>query len=307
MSKYDSIIILGPTGSGKTELSLMLAKKLCGEIVNADSMQVYKLMNIGTAKVTDKEKEIVNHYLFDLVYPNEDYTVADYKIDAKNVITVLKTKHVVPIIVGGTGFYIQSLLYDYDYGNAIKNENVRKKYLDLCEKFGNEYIFDELKKVDPESCKKLHFNDTKRVIRALEIYETTGQKKSEIDNIKESGFIKPLIIGLNYPREILYERINIRVDLMVDAGLLKEVESLLKDYNKNDKGMQGIGYKELIPYFNGEENLNNCIEKIKQNTRNYAKRQITWFKKQQNIIWFDKSQESVDEIFKQVLTAYLSE
>lgn len=308
MKRYNSIIILGPTGSGKTELSIRLAKSLNGEIINADSMQIYKYFNIGTAKPTESEKAGVKHHLMDFLEPTENFSVSDYRKLCLDLCKTLINEKKLPIIVGGTGFYIDSLLNNYSYGNATKNDEIRQKYQNLYENEGKEHIYNILKSVDPGAANKLHQNDVKRVIRALEIYETTKVNKSNANDadskIQNESFLKPLIIGLNYERSELYERINKRVDLMVQDGLIKEVQSIYKTYDKSLQAMKGIGYKELFSYFEGETTLENAIEKIKQNSRNYAKRQITWFKRNKEINWFNKSNISVDEIFTFVLEEY---
>ena len=307
-SKYNSIIILGPTGSGKTELSIMLAKKFNGEVINADSMQIYKYFNIGTAKPSLEEQSGIKHHLLDFLDPKENFSVSDYKQKCLKICEKLINDKKLPIIVGGTGFYIDSLTSNYSYGNAPKDESIRKKYQDLYEEFGSDYLFDLLKKVDEKTANKLHKNDVKRVIRALEINEISKENKSSInekDGLKEEPiFLKPLIIGLNYERQELYDRINKRVDIMLQNGLIDEVLNLYKTYDKSLQAMKGIGYKELFAYFDGEISMEEAIEKIKQNSRNYAKRQITWFKRNQNIIWFNKSNIQVHEIFNKILEIF---
>lgn len=286
---YNCIVIVGPTACGKTKFSIELSKKINGEIVNADSMQIYKKLNIGTAKVSSEEMENIPHHLFDFVDEKDEYSVSDYKRDALNAIQCIISKSKTPIIVGGTGFYIQSILYDFEYGNAPKNEDIRKKYEDLAKQHGNEFVYNILKKYDLDSANKLHANDLKRVIRAIEIYELTGTKKSEIINTTQAyaNSLSPYIIGLNMDRKKLYERINRRVDIMINNGLVDEVKQLVNSgLNLNHQSMNGISYKELFKYLSGES-ICDCIELIKKNTRNYAKRQLTWFKRMQNIHWLD--------------------
>ena len=241
---YNCIIIAGPTASGKTKISVELAKRLNGEIVNADSMQIYKELNIGTAKITEEEKENIPHHIFDVADKFEEFTVSNYRELALPLIKKLIAENKTPIIVGGTGFYINSLLYDLEYGNSNKDETLRKKYEDLAKEFGNEYVFNILKEMDIESAKKLHANDLKRVIRAIEIFETTGTKKSAMQNTMQNVTtgLKPLILGLEFDREKLYERINLRVDIMVNNGLIDEVKSLVNaGLNSNHQSMTGIG------------------------------------------------------------------
>lgn len=311
MRKYNCIIILGPTGSGKTELSLNLAKKTNGEIINADSMQVYKYFNIGTAKATEIEMQQVKHHLIDFLEPTQRFTVADYKKLAHEKIEQLMDEHKTPIIVGGTGFYIDSILNNYSYGFSEPNLETREKYNKLLQEKGKEFLFSILQEVDSETANKLHVNDTKRVIRALEIYESAKTPKSNIikNDIKNdsTSLISPLIVGLNMNREELYERINIRVDIMIKQGLLDEAKIIFEKYHdRNLQPMQGIGYKELFDYFEGKLTLDDSIEKIKKNSRNYAKRQLTWFRRNKEIIWFNKSDISNDEILESVLKLYLN-
>lgn len=309
MNKYNSIIILGPTGSGKTKLSIDLAKELKGEIINADSMQIYKELNIGTAKPSPEEMTQVPHHLFDFLDPSSKYSVSEYRKDALEVVKQLLENKKVPIIIGGTGFYIDSLLNNYSYGNAQANPEIRLKYEMILEKKGKEYLYDLLKQYDILSAEKIHMNDTKRVIRALEIYEASKLEKSQhskYDSIKDTpNFLKPLIIGLNYDREELYERINKRVDLMVEQGLINEAKDLYVKYKDCDyQSLQAIGYKELFESFEGKISQEEALKKIKQSSRRYAKRQITWFKRNKDIIWFNKSEISQERILKEVLNIF---
>ena len=304
---YNCIIIAGPTASGKTKISVELAKKLNGEIVNADSMQVYKELNIGTAKITEEEKENIPHHLFDVADKFEEFTVSNYRELALPLIKDLIAKNKTPIIVGGTGFYINSLLYDLEYGNSNKDESLRKKYEDLATEFGNEYVYNILKEMDIDSANKLHANDLKRVIRAIEIFETTGTKKSAMQNTMQNVTtgLNPLILGLEFDREKLYERINLRVDIMVNNGLIDEVKSLVNSgLNSTHQSMTGIGYKEVYSYLQNEITLDECIELIKKNTRNYAKRQVTWFKKVPNLKWVNMTNGLNENILNDIVSEY---
>lgn len=305
MQKYNCIVILGPTGSGKTKLSLSLAKILNGEIVNADSMQIYKYLNIGTAKATESEQAIVKHHMLDIIDPKDNFSVSEFRDKTLQICGDLIKNNKMPIIVGGTGFYIESLLKNYSYGD-IKDEDYRLHLNNIVNEKGCSFLFNMLKEIDPESANKLHENDIKRVIRALEIFKVTGKTKSEIENLDSNKtkdcFLKPYIIGLTCDREILYNRINARVDIMVNDGLVDEVKWCL-DYglNSSHQSMGGIGYKELFPYFAGESTLDNAIDKIKQHTRNYAKRQMTWFRRMNDINWFDINKFSTEKIIEIVI------
>ncbi len=272
------IIICGPTASGKTALAVECAKLLNSEVISADSMYIYKGLNIGTAKPTVEEMQGVKHHVIDVVEPNETFTVSDYKNIAKPIIDNLISQNKIPIICGGTGFYINSILYDLSYGNGQGNPEIREKYKRLAIEHGNQYVYDILQKYDPKSAKKLHFNDLKRVIRALEIYES-GIKKSDICDEPKPNY-NYSAYSVDYDRETLYDRINKRVDLMVNLGLIEEIKSLLNSgISKDNQCMQAIGYKEILDYLDGNCNLSQAIETIKLNTRHYAKRQITFFKK----------------------------
>lgn len=292
---YDSIIILGPTASGKTKISIDLAEKLNTEIINADSMYIYIGFDIGTAKPTIEEMKNIKHHLISFVEPTQNFSVSDFRENAEREILKVREKNMCPIIVGGTGFYIDSLIKNYSYGNTSKNDSIRLELEKELDNYGKEYLYEKLKKLDIESSKKIHPNDTKRVIRAIEICLTSNQQKSNIKNSNDVILKNPLIIGLDVPRETLYEKINKRVDIMMQNGLLNEVSSLYqRGLNpENSNAMKGIGYKELVSYFRGEISLNEAIEKIKQHSRNYAKRQLTWFRRNDNIIWINPNEKDV--------------
>ena len=282
------IIVCGPTGSGKSSLSINLAKKLKTEIISADSLAVYKNLDIGTAKPTKEEMKMVKHHLIDVVSPFENFSVGDYKDLASPIIKELLENGKIPIICGGTGFYINSLIYDMGYGNAQKNLEVREKFLKLAEEKGVDYVFSELEKVDKESSLKIHKNDVKRVVRALEIFYSTGQKKSE-----QKDSLNPIYnyvaVMINHDRDVLYDRINRRVDEMFDSGLVDEVKSLMDmGITIDNQCMQGIGYKEVYDAIISN-NFENLKDIIKLNSRHYAKRQITFFKKLPNLHYLDSS------------------
>lgn len=289
MKKEKVVVICGPTASGKTALSIELAKKINGEIVSCDSMQIYKEMDIGTAKTTKEEMQGIKHHMLDIISPEERYSVADYKKEAKNAIREILKKGKTPIVVGGTGLYVDSLIYEIEYPNIEFDEEYRKKLEIQVEKEGLENLYEQAKKIDPEAIKKISQNDKKRIIRILEIYHATGYNKTEQERKsreKEPEFDYK-VYGLNMPREKLYKRIDLRVDIMIKQGLIEEVEKIYKKYSKFPTAMQGLGYKEVVEYLNNNLTKEEMIEKIKQETRRYAKRQMTWFRKNKQTIWLD--------------------
>lgn len=287
MNKPKVIVICGPTASGKTTLSIQLAQKINGEIISSDSMQIYKDMNIGTAKPDQQEMQGIKHYLLDFVEPNQRYSVADYKKDAENAIEDILQKGKVPIIVGGTGLYVDSLIYGIEYPNIKFDENYRKELERRVEKEGLEKLYEKAKKIDPQAMKKISRNDQKRILRVLEIYNATGKTKTEqeIESRKNEVKYDYKVFAINMDREKLYDRINKRVDIMIQKGLIEEVENLLKKYNEFPTAMQGLGYKEVVEYIQGKVLKEDMIENIKRESRRYAKRQITWFKKNKQTIW----------------------
>ena len=292
--KEDILIICGATATGKSELGIYGAKKYNGEIVSADSMQIYKKMDIGTAKIMPNEMQNIPHHLIDIVEPNQNYSVAEYKESAEKVISDIVSRNKKPIVVGGTGLYINSLLYEYSFGNK-QNPEVRQKYKDLANEFGKEYVYDILKDKNPEIAQKLHVNDIVRVIRALELIESGVEMN---DNV-QTPIRNYKAIAILEDREVLYDRINRRVDKMFDLGLLEEVQSLLSQgVSFDNQSMKAIGYKEFKDYFDGLITIDEVKEKIKQNSRNYAKRQFTWFRKLPNIVWCD-SHENAKKIIEE--------
>ena len=289
MHKPKVIVICGPTASGKTSLSIELAKKIKGEIISCDSMQIYKDMNIGTAKVTENEMQGIKHYLVDFISPDIRYSVADYKIDAEKAIETILNKGKIPIIVGGTGLYVDSLIYGIEYPEIKFDEEYRKKLEKEADEKGLENLYKEAQKIDEQAMQKISKNDRKRIIRVLEIYHATGKTKTEqeIESRKKEVKYDYKIFAINMDREKLYERINIRVDKMIENGLIEEVENLQKKYNHFPTAMQGLGYKEVVEYLQKELTKEEMIEKIKQESRRYAKRQLTWFRKNKQTIWLD--------------------
>lgn len=290
-------ILGGPTGVGKTELSLKIAKALNGEIISADSMQIYKYMDIGSAKIKKEEMQGIPHHLIDFVDPHLSFSVAEYKCLAEKKIEEIYSKGKTPIIVGGTGLYINSILYNYDFNLSYKDEAFRKEMEKVSIDKGKEYLHNMLKDIDPSSYEKLYPNDVKRVIRALEVYKLTGKTITQINLDKESSLAyKPRYYVLTMEREILYKRINQRVDIMLENGLLEEVLNLKNmGLTADMQSMKGIGYKEILLYYMGETTLEEAISAIKQGSRNYAKRQLTWFRKDPNVIFIDKEEYSSDE------------
>ncbi len=276
------IVITGPTASGKSDIAINIAKKISGQIISADSQQVYREMDIGTNKVLDPFE--VEHHMLNLIDPDQNFSVNDFMNDSKNIISILNSRSVMPIVTGGTGLYIDSLLFDMNYGEVEKDEKIRNELQNIANLKGSEYLYEKLLKIDPETANKYHFNEENRIIRALEIYEITGEKPSN----KRTGEkvlnkdIDPILFFLNYKnREILYKRINNRVVDMIDSGLVDEFKYLVDKYklNENSQSMAAIGYKEIFPYLRGEIKLDKMISIIQRNTRRYAKRQITWMKR----------------------------
>ena len=292
------IVICGATASGKTALSVSLAKALNGEIISADSLLVYKGLNIGTAKPSKEEMNGIPHHLIDVVEPTEAFSVSDYENMALPIVERLLKERKTPIICGGTGFYINSLLYKSQFSNVGADEAVRAKYERIAEEMGKEYVHAILKEKDPESAEKLHYNDLKRVIRALEIYDVTGKAKSEQQDKPVPRF-DFLAFSIEYPRETLYERINQRVDIMFEQGLVAEVQGLLDSgVDEEMQCMQGIGYKEVAEGLRLGASEEEIKELIKKNTRNYAKRQQTFFKRMQNHVYLTPERANVEEVKK---------
>lgn len=287
--KEKIIIICGPTASGKTALSIELAKKINGEIISADSMQIYKDMNIGTAKPTFEEMQGIKHHLLDFVSPEERYSVAQYKKDAKKEIKDIISKGKTPIIVGGTGLYIDSLIYEIEYNDIKIDENYRKELENIIDKNGLETLYKKAVEIDPIAMKKISQNDKKRIMRVLEIYKATGKTKTQQEEESRKNPIEYdyRIFAINWDRETLYQRINKRVDIMIEQDLVGEVKNILNKYDKFPTAMQGLGYKEVVDYINGNYTKEEMIEKIKMETRRYAKRQMTWFRKNKQTIWIE--------------------
>ena len=294
MNKPKVIVICGPTASGKTALSIELAKKINGEIISCDSMQIYKYMDIGTAKPTLEEQKEVKHHLIDFVEPNQRYSVAEYKKDAEKSIEEILSKGKTPIIVGGTGLYVDSLIYGIEYPEIELDEEYRKQLEKEIEEKGLESLYNKAKEIDSKAMEKISPNDKKRIMRVLEIYIATGKTKTEQEIESRTHEVKYdyKVFAIKMDREKLYERINKRVDLMVKKGLIEEVQNILKKYDKFPTAMQGLGYKEVVEYLDGKTTKEEMIDKIKMQTRRYAKRQITWFKKNKQTVWIENNELS---------------
>ena len=310
MTKNKLIILAGPTASGKTSVSIDLAKRLGGEIISADSMQVYKYMDVGTAKISVEEMQGVKHHLIDVLDPKEDFNIVKFQNMVKSSIEeIVKNGHI-PILVGGTGFYIQSIIYDIDFNTEDDNSSVRKKLEEEYDTLGADFMYEKLKKIDSVSAQTIHKNNKKRIIRAIEYFLINNEPISshnEVQRKKNSPYDYRFFV-LNPPRDILYERINKRVDIMVENGLVDEVKKLREmGLSMENISMQGIGYKEIIEYLDGEVSLESAIENIKQNTRHMAKRQVTWFKREKDVIYvdpfsFESNEKIVDYMIEKINT-----
>ena len=299
------VVLTGPTAVGKTELSIRLAEALDGEIISADSMQVYKKMNIGTAKIRKEEMGGIPHHLIDVLDPAEEFNVARFQEMAKEALAGIYERGKIPLVVGGTGFYIQGLLYDIDFTREEQDKSYRERLQKKAEEEGAGAVYQMLVKVDSVSAGKIHHNDVKRVIRALEFYHLNGRPISEHneEEARKKSPYQSAYFVLNQERQTLYERINRRVDLVMEKGLIGEVKSLVEEgYGRNLVSMQGIGYKEVFDYLEGEISLEETTERIKKDTRHFAKRQLTWFGREKEVIMIDKDKyETEEEILEHML------
>ncbi|VIF62977.1 tRNA delta(2)-isopentenylpyrophosphate transferase [Clostridioides difficile] len=303
MKKIPLIILTGPTAVGKTDLSIKLAKDMNAEIISADSMQIYEYMDIGSAKVTEAEMQGVKHYLIDEVKPDYPFSVSEFQQKAKKYIYEINEKGKCVLVTGGTGLYLNSLIYNMDFAQSDANNELRKELQNQLAEKGIDYMHNRLKELDEESANRIHKNNTKRVIRALEVC-LSGKKMNDFSNdLKFNEEYQPIIIVLNRDREHLYQRINMRVDIMLKNGLVEEVKKLLSmGFKKDMISMQGIGYKEILKYLDGEYTYEEAIEIIKRDSRRYAKRQITWFKRYKTAKWFDLEQyENIDELKNEII------
>lgn len=314
-NKKPLIIITGPTAVGKTDSSIAIAKAVNGEIISADSMQVYKRMDIGTAKITPEEMSGVTHHLIDILEPDEDFNVYIFKEKAKAAIDEIYERGHIPVIVGGTGFYIQAVLYDINFEDNDSDNSIREELASLAEKNGNHYVHELLREIDPESADAIHENNLKRVIRAIEYYRQTGTKISA-HNEKERENESPynfIYFVLNDDKEKLYDRINRRIDIMFENGLLDEVKRLVTEgLSKDNTSMQAIGYKEVVEYLNGNTTYDEMIEILKRDTRHFAKRQLTWFRREKvttfiNFNEFENRSKAIDYMLNLIETQGICE
>ncbi len=295
------LAVVGPTASGKSALAVELARRLGGEIICCDSMQIYRQMNIGTAKPDEEELSLAVHHLFDFADPHKTFSCADYIPLAEKTVQDILSRGKLPIFCGGTGLYLDRFLSGADFESTETDEGFRREMNEFALKYGNEALHERLREIDPVSADEIHPNNVKRVIRALEIYKTSGRRKSDIDAESKNFESKyeAVQIGLRYAdREHLYERINLRVDKMLEAGLLDETKALLEDgvFETNATAAQAIGYKELLSYFAGEKTLDEAVEDLKTATRRYAKRQMTWFSAHGNVRWIDADGKTLSEL-----------
>ncbi|HLR80491.1 MAG TPA: tRNA (adenosine(37)-N6)-dimethylallyltransferase MiaA [Bacillota bacterium] len=300
--KQTVIAIVGPTAVGKTKLSIEVADRFNGEIISGDSMQVYEGMDIGTAKITPAEMRNIPHYMIDCKQPDEPFSVVDFQAAVKGYIQDISSRNKLPIIVGGSGLYIQSIVYDYRFSDQRRDKTRTEELEKQIEKEGIMPLYKRLQAVDPQQAKKIHPNNHRRVIRAIEVYETTGMTMSEYHakQLEQSPY-RMKLIGLAMERELLYDRINRRVDQMLDDGLLQEVKYFYDQGLEDCQSMKAIGYKEFISYFKGEQSLEQSIQLLKRNSRRYAKRQYTWFKNKLDVDWYVVEPNTLHEKFRIIL------
>ncbi|MBQ3523057.1 MAG: tRNA (adenosine(37)-N6)-dimethylallyltransferase MiaA [Clostridia bacterium] len=305
MNKIPVIAVVGPTASGKTSLSIEIAKRFSGQVVSADSMQIYEKMNIATAKPTEEEMQGIPHHLIGFQPIDKKFSVAEYVALANECIYKIHNAGDLPVIAGGTGLYVDSLLQNIQFSKEESNTEIREELTEMFQEKGAEYMLESLREIDPETASRLHLSDKSRIIRALEIYNATGKTMTEqkvLSRLEETPY-DVLYIGINYrDRNVLYDRINLRVDLMLKNGLLEEAEEF---YNipQDKTACQAIGYKELAPYFRGDATLDECVEKLKLETRHYAKRQLTWFRKNENVNWvYPDDYENNEEMYNCVFS-----
>lgn len=301
--KKPLIAIVGPTATGKTEVGVELALRLNGEIVSADSMLVYKGMDIGTAKPTIEERRGVPHHLIDMIMPYEEFNVAIYQRETEKVIEEIYNRNKLPIIVGGTGLYVRSVIDDYNFNTPSRDKQLRQYLKEMELKRGKIWLHQQLEEIDPAAAKKIHPNNVRRVVRALEICKLTGKRFSDLQQANyQNTKYDAAIFGLIYPREVLYQRINLRVDKMIATGLVEEVKSLIQTgIKRSNTAMQGLGYKEIAAYLDGESSLEEAVELLKRGTRRLAKRQMTWFRRDPRINWLDRHDIDMSQVIKEII------
>ncbi|MFD2657122.1 tRNA (adenosine(37)-N6)-dimethylallyltransferase MiaA [Gracilibacillus thailandensis] len=300
--KEKLVVIVGPTAVGKTALSIEVAKKFNGEVISGDSMQIYKGLDIGTAKVTEAEKAGIPHYMIDILDPVDSFSVADFQKQVQENIDRIQEKDKLPVIAGGTGLYIQSVLYDYQFAASERSNEYHEQIEMEMERDGIDSVYQRLMQIDPLQAEKIHPNNRRRLIRALEVYDRTGMTMTEYQQKQqEESRYDFRIIGLEMDRPLLYERINQRVDQMVEEGLIEEVRRLYQAGLENTQAMRGIGYKEILPYLKGEQSLEEAINNLKRNSRRFAKRQYTWFKNKMPVDWYSITVETKNQVFQNIL------
>ena len=299
--------IVGPTAVGKTRIAIEVAKRLNAEIISCDSMQIYRGLDIGTAKATPEEQNGIVHHLIDVVDPDEDYSVARFQEQAKSIIQELNQKKRLPLLVGGTGLYYQALVDDYTFYPLESHQKIRRQWNNLIKEKGLDYAYNYLQSIDPQYASTISLNDQKRIVRAIEVYQLTGQPFSALQTKSQHAY-QLAVVGLYLEREQLYQRINLRVEQMLDSGLIKEV-TLLRDkgYNLNHNSMQALGYKQVSSYLEGFLSEEEMIEEIKRETRRYAKRQLTWFRKDPRIHWINPGEYSNDDLLLENISSYIEE
>ncbi|WP_217585533.1 tRNA (adenosine(37)-N6)-dimethylallyltransferase MiaA [Lentibacillus saliphilus] len=301
--KKKLVAIVGPTAVGKTDLSIEVAKRFNGEIISGDAMQVYKGMDIGTAKATIEEREGIPHHMLDIKQPDEPFSVADFQSHVYACIEDIIARNKLPILVGGSGLYVQAVIHHYQFAEHKRNEAFTQKLETFAEANGVEALYEKLVVIDPEHARTIHPNNYRRVIRALDIYESTGLTMTEYQQAQVNNQpYDAYLIGLEMDRASLYDRINQRVDKMVATGLIQEVEYLYNMGYEHEQAMKAIGYKELIPYLKGEIGLTEAIEHLKQNSRRFAKRQYTWFKNKMDVTWYAVSEQNKSRVWKTIFT-----
>jgi tRNA dimethylallyltransferase len=301
MDKQKVIVIVGPTGVGKTQLSIEIAKRYGGEVISGDSMQIYRSMDIGTAKVTKEEQQGIPHHLIDIRDPDENYSAADFQADVEACVQDIASRGKLPIIAGGTGLYIQAALYAYDFSEAKRDDSYQRKLEQEAQTHGPVHLHKQLQAVDPVQAERIHPNNVRRVIRALEIFHRTGKRMSDHEETEPDARYDTTMIGLDMDRDLLYEQINLRVDKMLAEGLLEEVKRLVESGIQDTQSMRAIGYKEFIPYLEGKMDWEDTVDQLKQNSRRYAKRQYTWFRNKMHVDWYAITPATKNEKFRIIL------